>query len=115
MRSSSGTRLYKVEIISGDDAGASVEFRALAIKDKEVVISSVDFGNSDNPINQLIKTAADSGNSPIVREGVTLTEDSIIGYFESVSEGVFKITDVFNSEVILGDSEGSGSGGGLGA
>ena len=101
MKSNSGTRLYKVEIASGDDAGTALEIRVLATKEKEFVVSNFDTKDSENAIAAKINELAGTGTSCPIEIGLTLTEQDLIDYFTIVGEGLWTVTDVYNEDVIL--------------
>jgi hypothetical protein len=101
MKSNSGTRLYKVEIASGDDAGTALEIRVLAVKEKEFVVSNFDTKDSENAIVAKINELAGTGTSCPIEIGLTLTEQDLIDYFTVVGGGIYTVTDVYNEDVIL--------------
>ncbi len=101
MKSNSGTRLYKVKINSGPDAGTELEIRVVCTKEKEFVVSNFDTKDSTNAIANKINTLAGTGTSCPIEIGLTLTEQDLIDYFTLVGEGLYVVIDVFNNDIIL--------------
>jgi len=101
MKSNSGTRLYKVQIASGPDAGTELEIRVLCTKEKEFVVSNFSTADTENAIAAKINELAGMGTSCPIEIGLTLTEQDLIDYFTVVGEGIYTVTDVYNEDVIL--------------
>ena len=93
MKSSSGTRVYKMVDIT--DESLSCVIQALAVKEKEIVISTIDFGGLESKI---IQKATEDGLTFPTKVGEQIVEQTLIDYVTTL--GNTKLINVYDEEIL---------------
>lgn len=98
MRSNSEVRMYSVT--DSNNPGSSIGIKGLAVKETEIVVSHIELGAADNAIRLNIESKQNAGISFPCKIGDQITEATLATYFDTIGEGAYTFTDVYNEEEV---------------